>query len=361
MKQKRHSPCQSSDGFILVKAGLFSGLLLCGLLISLSSCNRPIRLPTLQVIAGQTMGTTYSIKLFSAAGTPNLSTVSREVETELEQVNAQMSTYLSTSELSRFNSQNSDDWFPVSRETADVVELSLRLSEQTDGAFDVTVGPLVDLWGFGPDRRERSRPSAEAIADKLHSVGYEKLSVRREPPALRKSHPGLQVDLSAIAKGHGVDRVAAVLDRLGFKAFFVEIGGEVRTKGKKIEGTAWQVGVERPSQGERSVQRVLSLTDLSLATSGNYRNYYESEGRRYSHTISPKTGQPVEDAIASASVVADNCGLADGIATGMMAAGFEAGLVLAEQHGWSVMLIRPTVGGDFEIVESTEFRNRFSK
>lgn len=327
-------------------------------------CNRPIALPSMQVIAGRTMGTTYSIKFFPSAKVNDLRQVSRAVEAELEQVNSQMSTYLTTSELSRFNSQASLDWFPVSRQTAEVVQLSLQLTEQTGGAFDVTVGPLVNLWGFGPAARPQQAPSAELISTTLQWVGADKLSARLEPPALKKSHPNLQVDLSAIAKGHGVDRVAEVLERSNVTSYFVEIGGEVRTKGRKPSREEWQVGIERPTPDQRSVERVLALTDRALATSGNYRNYYELDGRKYSHTINPKTGYPVEDPIASASVIADNCALADGIATGMMSAGYEAGLALAEKHSWCVLLIKPKSDQSssqegFETVESTSFKAKF--
>ena len=303
------------------------------------------------------MGTTYSVKLGAAAeGAPDLLQVSQEIESELQRVNEQMSTYLTTSEISRFNQQTSQEWFSVSAETAQVVELALQLTRDSNGAFDVTVGPLVNLWGFGPSPRKSSVPSQTQIDETLQAVGADKLQVRLVPPALRKSVAGLQVDLSAIAKGHGVDRVAQVLERLHFTSYFVEIGGEVRTKGKKPGGQAWQVGIERPSVEGRSVAHVLEVSDQSLATSGNYRNFFEVDGRRYSHTISPQTGWPIADPIASASVLADNCALADGLATAMMSAGFEAGRALAERHGWAVMLVRPGIDGDFETFESSAFK-----
>ncbi|MEZ6149520.1 MAG: FAD:protein FMN transferase [Pirellulaceae bacterium] len=324
-----------------------------------AACNRPHQLPVLQAISGQTMGTTYSIKLSPAAtGTPALTHVSQQIEAELASVNAQMSTYLTTSELSRFNQLDSNEWFPVSQETADVVALALQLNDQSDGAFDVTVGPLVNLWGFGPAPRQTQTPSQADIAALLEAVGADKLQVRLAPPALRKTHPALQVDLSAIAKGHGVDRVVNVLERLQFSSYFVEIGGEVRTKGTKPGGQAWQIGIEQPRSDQRSVAEVLLLTDQALATSGSYRNFFEVGGRRYSHTISPKTGWPVEDPIVSASVLADNCALADGVATAMMSAGFDAGLALAERNDWAVMLVRPTADGEFETIESTAFNRR---
>jgi thiamine biosynthesis lipoprotein len=334
--------------------------LLVALGIAHLGCQRPVRVSSVEFLAGRTMGTSYSIKLVPDEGTADLVDVSEQVEAELESVNAQMSTYITTSELSRFNAHESADWFPVSQQTAEVVQLSLLLSQQTEGAFDVTVGPLVQLWGFGTARREARVPSQAALSEALESVGADKVAVRLTPPALKKNHPRVHVDLSAIAKGHGVDRVAGVLERLNFKAYFVEIGGEVRTRGRKRDGSAWQVGIERPEADQRSVERVLPLSDQSLATSGNYRNYFELEAKRYSHTINPRTGWPVEDSIVSASVVADSCALADGIATGMMSAGFEAGLAMAEKHGWSVMLMRATPSGVFEIAESTQFSKMFS-
>lgn len=336
-------------------AGVHWWLLLC---VGLTAC-RPTPVTTDQALVGQTMGTTYSIKLVPFEGMPRLTEVSKEISAELERVNAQMSTYLTTSELSRFNASSSTDWVAVSPETAAVVEQSLELTRLTDGAFDVTVGPLVNLWGFGPGPRSGRAPSEAAIAEVRSNVGADKLEVRVSPPALKKTQPQLQVDLSAIAKGHGVDRVVERLDRLGFTAYFVEIGGEVRCRGQKLDGSAWRVGIERPTSGERSVQRVLPLTDRSLATSGNYRNYFEEAGQRFSHTIDPRSGRPVEDSIASASVVADTCALADGIATGMMAAGFEKGLELAERHGWSVLLLRPLPGGEFEVAQSSAFLREF--
>lgn len=326
--------------------------------LCLTACNPPRQVSVLQAIAGQTMGTTYSVKLGPSVNSADLSQAATEIERELESVNAQMSTYLTTSELSRFNQQSTDDWFPVSVQTAEVVELSLQLSQQSDGAFDVTIGPLVDLWGFGATGRHARVPSEAAIRQALQSVGADKLQVRLSPPALRKTQPDLHVDLSAIAKGHGVDRVAAVLERLQFTSYFVEIGGEVRTKGKKPSGQAWHVGVELPSSSERSIERVLAVTDQALATSGNYRNYFELDGRRYSHTIDPKTGWPTEDSIVSASVLADNCALADGIATAMMSAGFDEGLAMAERQGWAVMLERSTSDGGLETRQSTVFGQR---
>lgn len=307
-------------------------------LLCLDGC-RPRPVPATQLLAGRTMGTTYSIKIVPNDGMQELIEIASAVEHELSTVNQQMSTYLDESEVSKFNRQASADWFSVSPETVAVVQLAQQLSQQTDGAFDITVGPLVNLWGFGPDGAIESLPDTTQIEEVWQSVGFKFLEERESPPALKKTKPELEVDFSAIAKGHGVDRLADLLTSMGVESYFVEIGGEVRTRGTRIDGSLWRVGIEKPVAGERGVQEVLELGTRALATSGDYRNYFEAEGRRYSHTIDPRTGYPTEDPIVSASVVADTCAMADAIATSMMALGLKDGLECAETNGWSVLLL----------------------
>jgi thiamine biosynthesis lipoprotein len=331
---------------------------LCAVSAVLSSGCQPQPIATVQVIAGQTMGTTYSVKFLPYEGMPDLSSISDDVSSELDRVNQQMSTYRESSELSRFNQSATTDWFEVSPQTAAVVALALEVCESSDGAFDVTIGPLVNLWGFGPDKRPVKVPSQQQIDRLLAATGSSNLEVRLDPPALRKLKPELQVDLSAIAKGHGVDRVAAVLDRLGAEAYFIEIGGEIRTRGVRMDGSPWKVGIEQPVENKRDIQRVIGLSDRALATSGNYRNFYELDGKRFSHTINPTSGWPVEDAIVSASAIADDCALADAIATSMMSSGFAKGLDTAERNNWSVLLVRKTAGG-YQSASSTSFNRMF--
>ncbi|MEZ6134935.1 MAG: FAD:protein FMN transferase [Pirellulaceae bacterium] len=304
----------------------------------LTGCRRePI--PAQQILAGRTMGTSYSVTIVPWPDMPDLAEISNRVDRELVRVNEQMSTYIESSELSQFNAQQSTDWFPVSIETAEVVLLALEIHQLTDGVFDVTVGPLVDLWGFGPPGQSEHLPTNEQVAETLHVVGSEKLAARLDPPALKKSVPGLRVDLSAIAKGHGVDRVAAVLDQLQCKNYFVEVGGEVRVRGNRMGGGPWRVGIEKPTEGNREIQQAIELLNLSLATSGDYRNFYEAEGQRITHFIDPKSGLPIASEIGSVSVLDENCATADGIATGLMSAGLERALALAERHQWAVMLV----------------------
>lgn len=328
-------------------------------LILLTGC-QATQLPGSQTLVGRTMGTTYSIKLEQSDELLDLTEIARRIENELEAVNNQMSTYIATSEVSRFNNSASTGSFKVSRPTAEVVQQAIELSAKCDGAFDITVGPLVDLWGFGIAKREMVAPPAEQIEALLPCVGYQLVSVELgRTPLIAKSHPTTRIDLSAIAKGHGVDRVAKVLEDCGATAYFIEIGGEVRVRGLKLDGSKWRVGIELPNDTERELMDVLELQDQSLATSGNYRNFFETEdGRRYSHTIDPKTGYPIQDPIAQASSVAETCTLADGIATVMMSSGFEKGRELAEQNNWAVLLVTKKAD-DFETWASTEFKKLF--
>lgn len=306
---------------------------------------------TVREFRGQTMGTTYMVKV---AGHDSVSDdeIRFAVDAELRQVSDEMSTYLDSSEISRFNASESTDWFAVSPSFAEVVQQALEISQLTNGAFDVTVGPLVNAWNFGPER-SKSIPDAAEVARIKASVGFKNLSVRLDPPALRKSIPDLQVDLSSIAKGHGVDRVIAVLEGLSVINAFVEIGGEVRTVGDK-PGGAWKVGIQLPDVERDTILVAHAMlknekAGNAMATSGDYRNYYVLDGKRYSHTIDPRTGSPVEHELASATVIAPNCMLADAWATAMCVVGPESALDLAKANGLSVLLAERDGNRDFEV------------
>lgn len=303
-------------------------------------------------LAGQTMGTTYSAKVFAAddaAETIDRESLTFDVDAELRNVNDQMSTYLKSSEISRFNVSDSTDWFDVSPEFAAVVAASQEIAAETDGAFDITVGPLVNAWNFGPEPRTGKAPAAETVASLLDQVGYQKLAVRTNPPAIKKSIPDLQIDLSAIAKGHGVDRVVKLLNGKGYADVFVEIGGEVRVSGSKA-GQWWKVGIQMPDATTQQITAAHSLgtadDDVAMATSGDYRNFFQDGGRRYSHTIDPRFGMPIEHSLASVSIIADNCMMADAWATAINVLGPEAGLAMANQQGLSALLITRTGGAN---------------
>ena len=290
-------------------------------------------------ITGSTMGTTWSLVLPDSLGR-DAAEIKAEFDAELADVNRVMSTYDSDSVLSRFNTQHSADWFPVDDSLVHLVDVARGLSELSEGAYDVTVGPVVNAWGFGPGSAEDKVPDPAALADVMAKVGYRHLETRAEPPALRKRLAGLYVDLSSIAKGYGVDRLADRLEAQGYANYMVEIGGELRTKGKNPRGVAWTIGLQRPEPGNSAaIQRPLYLLDGALATSGDYNNYFEEDGVRYSHTIDARTGTPISHRLASVSVHAQNCALADAWATALMVLGEKAGFELAQQLNLAALFL----------------------
>lgn len=287
------------------------------------------------------MGTTWQVTVTGEAD-QNLKSV---IQRELDLVDTLMSTWRDDSEISRFNVSEKTDWFPVSKQTAAVVQASLDVSAATDGAFDVTVSPLIDLWKFDQNTGRGDLPAAAAIEETRTQIGWQQLSVRQDPPALKKSSAALSVNLSAIAKGYAVDRVAAALSESGLESFLVEVGGEVRAAGLSPRGEPWTVGIEEPADDRREIRSAVSLQDRAMATSGDYRNFYMIDGQRYSHTIDPRTGRPVEHALASVTVLTESCMLADAWATAISVLGPEAGSQLAGQQGLVANLIVRTDAG----------------
>jgi thiamine biosynthesis lipoprotein len=305
-------------------------LLLGFFLAALCACQQQPDDPLL--INGATMGTTWSVRLHSLPDSVASDFLKQQLQAQLNRVNELMSTYDPTSEVSRFNNQASTDWFAVSDETAQVVELSMQISKMTGGAFDISVGPLVDLWGFGAAERSEHLPTAEQVNKQLAKVGYQQLQLRQEAAALRKLHPQLQIDLSAVAKGYAVDLLAGLLKQQGITNFLVEVGGEMRVAGRRVDGTPWRIAIEKPDEGAREVASVFLLTETAIATSGNYRNFYIENGQRYVHTIDPVTGMPIRHKLASATVLDPNCARADAIATALMVMGEEKGRQFCEDH-----------------------------
>ncbi len=288
---------------------------------------------------GTTMGV-VSWSVIAYGDTTMQQRLQQEVAAELDAVNLRMSTYLEDSEVTRFNRSDSTDWFEVSPETARVVHRALEISQLSEGAFDITVQPLVSLWSFSKDKPASFQPpAADTISQALQSVGYQKLGVRKQPPAIRKSLPTLQIDLSAIAKGYAVDQVARRLQALGLENFLIEVGGEVRASGEKPDQIAWKVGIEEPASEARIPYRRFELFHKSLASSGDYRNFFEYQGQRYSHTIDPRTGFPVKHDVTSASVIATDCMTADALATAIMVLGRNGGMELAERAGVQVLIL----------------------
>lgn len=293
------------------------------------------------------MGTSFSIKIVEPPENIDMERLGRHVETEILDVENRMSTYIGGSEISRFNDYGGTDWFAVSAVFCDTVRGALHLAERTEGAFDVTVGPVVNLWGFGPGGRIESPPDAGELAERLALTGHEKLHADCTRPAIRKDLAGIYVDLSAYAKGYAVDRAAVSLRDGGVSNFLVEIGGEIRAAGHNPRGKAWSIAVERPVAGGRSVQNVYELADAAMATSGDYRNFFEHEGLRYSHTIDPRTGRPVGHDGASVTVISDTAADADGLATALLVMGPAAGFEFAERESIAAyFLIRDRDEGD---------------
>lgn len=319
-------------------------------ILMIASCSdKPLAVAHLQ---GQTMGTTYNVKYVLAEGEKEVEGLQEEIDAELVNINKLMSTYDTTSELSRFNQYRYSDNFEVSKETLTVVNEALRLARLSDGVLDVTVGPLVNLWGFGPNKRPEKVPTQADIDAVRDYVGYEKLSTT--PTGLMKANPMLYVDLSTIAKGYGVDEVAAILDAHNLQHYLVEIGGEMRVKGERGDGSEWLIAIEKPVTTERAVQKVVSIGTNAIATSGDYRNYYEEDGKRYSHLIDPNTGSPITHDLVSVTVVNPSSMVADGLATAFNVMGWERAINLAEQEQLAVFLIRRTADG-FEEYATPEF------
>lgn len=299
-------------------------------------------------LTGETMGTGYSVKIVALPVSIDPAVLDRDIAKLLSEVNDLMSTYQADSELSRFNRNRSTDWIAVSAELVEVLEEAEKISRLSGGAFDVTVGPLVNLWGFGPSWDTDKIPPAQAVGAERERVNFKRLQIRRTPPALRKERGDIYVDLSAIAKGYGVDRIADFLEARGIRNYLVDIGGEERIKGHGPRGGPWRIAIEQPLAGKREVQRIFELDSHGVATSGDYRNYFERDGKRYSHSIDPRTGRPITHKLASVTVVSATAMRADALATALLVLGPEEGFRLAEREQIAALFMIKTLKGFME-------------
>jgi thiamine biosynthesis lipoprotein len=308
---------------------------------------------------GQTMGTFYDIKIAHfPLTTSEQSSIHAEIDRRLEQVNEQMSTYRPHSELSRFNLSPAINNFPVSEGTAKVVAESIRIHELTSGAFDVTLGPLVNLWGFGPADVPQQKPTTDMIKTALSRVGIQHLSNTKH--TLSKNIDNLYVDLSGIAKGYGADVIAEYLESLGIENYIVGLGGDLRAKGINGNNLDWQIAIEKASTTEHSVQHVISVGNNAIVTSGSYRNYYDLNDERFSHTIDPITGLPAQHNLVSVTVIHPSAMTADGFATAFMAMGKEQAMTLAKQQRLAVYMIYKS-GDSFKEIFTEEFSPFFQR
>ena len=297
-------------------------------MLTLAACDRG---PERVVLRGATMGTTWSV-IYRAEPALSPGDLQAQIEAELQAINAALSTYIPDSEISRLNATAGVFEGRLSERFAAVLEAALETGRITDGAYDVTVGPLVELWGFGADEFSGAVPEPEAIAEARRAVGAGRLLWDASSRTLRRP-AGMRIDLSSIAKGYAVDRLAGLLEASGVVDSLVEIGGELRASGERPEGGAWRLAVESPDPAEQRFVEALALNDAAVATSGDYRNYFEVDGRRYSHLVDPRTGYPVSHELVSVTVIDESCMTADALATALIVMGLDDGLALARARG----------------------------
>lgn len=283
--------------------------------------------PELQ-FTGETMGTTYRVKIAGTAlSTARLEQVAGDVRAALDGVNRGMSLYRPDSELMRLNRHPAATPLPLSKDLFEVLRVGQQVAEVSAGAFDVSIAPLVHAWGFGPEKRQVI-PAAEQLRAGRAAVDFRSLRLDPSTRTAAKGHASLQADLGGIAKGYGLDLAARALEAGGVEHYMIEVGGEVRTRGRNASGRAWQIGVEEPDAIPQRARLVVPLSGRSMATSGDYRIYFEQQGRRYSHEIDPRTAAPIAHGLASVTVIADDCVLADALATAL--------IVLGPQQGWAL-------------------------
>lgn len=320
---------------------------------ALASCSRA---PQELVLSGPTMGTMYTVKVVGTPATLDADAIRRELDGVLASVDAQMSTYRADSAISKFNSSASTDWIDVPLALARVVAASREISERSDGAFDITIAPLIAAWGFGPMGEPNALPTDRELEALRDRMGYRLLDVRLAPAALRKLHPDLKIDVNGVAPGFAVDLIAERFTALGVRNFMIDIGGEVLVRGHNARGERWRIAVERPVDAEPAPFKVLALENASVTTSGEYRHYFEREGVRYSHTLDPRTGHPIES-YGSVCVIGRSSLEIDAWATALNVLGPEEGLKLAERENIAAMYVIVR-DGELEGRMSSAFRSK---
>ncbi|GAB0109990.1 FAD:protein FMN transferase [Pseudoalteromonas distincta] len=311
--------------------------LLITLTFLLSGCGEKPELKEI-FLEGKTMGTTYHIKYYDEQAQLSASQLQLQIDAVLKDVNQSMSTYIEDSEINTFNRLPANQVMPISEDFRAVISESIRLGESTK-TLDVTMGPLIDLWGFGPDKKPTKRPSDEELASMVEKIGIDKLILNEQ--GLAKTVNGLELSFSATAKGYGIDKVAQLLESHDITNYMVEIGGELRIAGEKPNNQDWKIAIEQPDAqpGERKVHRVLSPGTSGIATSGDYRIFYKMDGEIYTHLIDPATGMPIKHDLVSVTVLHPSAMTADGLATALTVMGMQKAQAYAEQHDLPVYLI----------------------
>ena len=296
------------------------------------------------LLQGKTMGTTFTVKVFVPIEKMQSMNLYSEVTDVLAQVNQSMSTYIPDSEISLFNQSRLTSAFQISDDFRIVVAESIRLGKSTQ-TLDVTMGPLIDIWGFGPDKHPLNIPSDEMIKQIQQRIGIDKLVLNEQ--GLAKSIPDLEISFSAIAKGYGIDKVAQLLEQKNLTNYMVEIGGELRLSGKKANGEDWVIAIEEPDPtlDKRVIHKTLKPGTMAVATSGDYRIYYQLDGQTFAHIISPITGKPIVQDLVSVTVLSPSAMTADGLATALLAMGTEQAKIYVENNNIPAYLISKTEQG----------------
>ncbi|WP_167535163.1 FAD:protein FMN transferase [Caulobacter segnis] len=297
-----------------------------------------------RAFGGATMGTTWSAKAVLPA-TVDLPALEAMVQRALDAVVAQMSPWEPLSDLCRYNRAPAGSWVRLPEPTLTVLRRAIEVAEASAGAFDPTLGALTDLWGFGPRPFSGAPPERDAVAALRETGGWKRLTLDGE--ALFQPG-GLKLDLNGVAKGFGVDQAAAALDRAGVKSYLIEVGGELRGTGAKPDGQPWWVELERPPSANDAEKTVVALHDLAVATSGDYRRFFDHEGRRYAHTLDPSTGAPVTHTTVSVTVLAKDCMSADAWATALTVMAPDAALAFAAKHDLAALIVSRAAAGGLE-------------
>lgn len=309
-------------------------------------------------IKGPTMGTKFRIS-FQSNGV-DIKQLQQEVIDELKDINLLMSTYIPDSEINRFNRLKDDSCFAFSDKTWDVLQASKTIYQQSAGAFDITTGPLISRWGFSAEEYQQKVPRKEEVARLMNLVGTDKLTYNANEQCIRKKIPQITINLSAIAKGYAVDQLAKIIESHDIENYLVDIGGEVKSKGLNPKRKTWTVAVENPKSLGKKGAIVIALKDTSIATSGDYRNYFEVMGKRFSHTINPQTGYPINHQLTSVSVIHPSNMYADAYATAITVLGGQKGAEFAKEYGLAIYTIERD-GQSQAVKVSDEFKKYIPK
>jgi thiamine biosynthesis lipoprotein len=334
-------------------AGLVLGSLIIIFMLLFKGCDAKEVL-----ISGETMGTTYHIKVISGYF-KNISVLKRQIFQRLEEINSSMSIYIKKSEISRFNAiSNTKEKYYISEDFYNVMVIAEKLHKLTDGAWDGTLKPIITLWGFGGTKKKKNIPGESEIEKHLKNIGFDHIEISKKR-YIRKKNPSISLNLNSIAKGYAVDQVAALIRKHQITDFLVEIGGEVFASGSRKDAENWRVGINLPLKDAPydSVYRIVDLQDKALATSGDYRDYFIINDKHYSHVFDPRTGYPVAHGIVSVSILADTCTFADGLATAAMVLGRVKSLELVNRlDRVECLIVRKGKNGTLIDSYSTGFR-----